>query len=275
MRPITLESFLEQRGREPKRRCFAQNSGVQKNKGKPSFSVKFYESIGPIYEAMTGNELKYSQIYGNFWSYLPTEQDVTAVEAWEAEQRSRVFLRDCLSCSIALSLNMKDVLTGERTECGNLEYQAKSHECEESTKALVELLGAAIKGLPKYNSTRFIAAVPARPGKTTRDLPKELASRLATMLGLTDLTAYFEYGGPKTQLKDLPLAERWTAWAGAKLSMSAEGASDLKDQSVILIDDKYQSGVSANFVAMILQRHGASDVYGLYAVKTMRDTDNS
>lgn len=102
-----------------------------------------------------------------------------------------------------------------------------------------------------------------------------LASRLATKLGLTDLTSHFIYGGPKDQLKEMPLAERWVAWEGAKLSLSVAGAAILKGHPVILIDDKYQSGVSANFVAMLLQQNGASDVYGLYAVKTMRDSDNT
>lgn len=275
MLPITLERFLEQRGKTPKRRIFAEHSGVQKDKQRPSFSVKFYESVGPTYEGMTGNSLQYSYRFDNYWHFLGSEEEIQATEKWAQAQGNRVFLRDCLSCSLALSLNMQDVQTGIRTECGELEYQAKSHECEVSTNALVDLLSAAIKELPFYNSTRLIAAVPARPGKTTRDLPGVLASRLATKLGLTDLTSHFIYGGPKDQLKEMPLAERWAAWEGAKLSLSAEGAAILKNQPVILIDDKYQSGVSVSFVAMVLQQFGASEVYGLYAVKTMRDSDNT
>jgi len=275
MLPITLERFLEQREKTPKRRIFAKHSGVQKNKNRPSFSVKFYESVGPIYEAMTRSSLQYSYQFDNFWHFLNSETEIQATEKWTQAQGNRVFLRDCLSCSIALSLNMKEVETGERTECGELEYRAKSHECEVSTNALVDLLSATIKELPLYNNTRLIAAVPARPGKTTRDLPAVLASRLATKLGLTDLTSHFIYGGPKDQLKEMPLAERWVAWEGAKLSLSVAGAAILKGHPVILIDDKYQSGVSANFVAMLLQQNGASDVYGLYAVKTMRDSDNT
>lgn len=224
---------------------------------------------------MTGNSLQYSYRFDNYWHFLGSEEEIQATEKWAQAQGNRVFLRDCLSCSLALSLNMQDVQTGIRTECGELEYQAKSHECEVSTNALVDLLSAAIKELPFYNSTRLIAAVPARPGKTTRDLPGVLASRLATKLGLTDLTSHFIYGGPKDQLKEMPLAERWAAWEGAKLSLSAEGAAILKNQPVLLIDDKYQSGVSVSFVAMVLQQFGASEVYGLYAVKTMRDSDNT
>lgn len=45
--------------------------------------------------------------------------------------------------------------------------------------------------------------------------------------------------------------------------------------SVILIDDKYQSGTTINFVASILRGAGAGAIYGLCIVKTARDTDNN
>lgn len=44
---------------------------------------------------------------------------------------------------------------------------------------------------------------------------------------------------------------------------------------VILFDDKYQSGMTLQFVASKLLEAGATDVYGLCAVKTWRDTDNT
>jgi predicted amidophosphoribosyltransferase len=206
---------------------------------------------------------------------LNTPEEENIVKEWVESQGSRVYLRDCLSCSIALDVIMKDVNTGERTALGELEYNAKINDDEKAVTALAGHLVTAIQSLPLYNTVKFIAAVPARPGKTTQDLPTELAARIARELDLTDLTGEFRYAGTREQLKALPLAERWAAWEGAQLSLTDEGEVLLTGDSVILIDDKYQSGVSANFVAMILQQHGASDVYGLYAVKTMRDTDNS
>lgn len=223
---------------------------------------------------MTGYRLQHSVLYGNYWHFLRCEADILCVENWEKEQGERVFLRDCLSCSIALGVNMANVETGEHTELGELEYQAKSSNCEVSIQALADRMTAAISDLPLYKDAALIAAVPARPGKTTADLPTELAKRIAEAKGLTDLTSHFQYGGVGEQLKALPLSERWDAWEGAQLSLCNEGKDLLDGNSVILIDDKYQSGVSANFVGMILQQAGVSDVYGLYAVKTMRDTDN-
>ena len=212
---------------------------------------------------------------GHCFCYLNTPEELSVAQEWIVAQGSRVFLRDCLTCSIALSVNMKDVTTGEKTELGQMEYNAKTNDAEAAIESLAEHLAAAIADLPHYAAATLIVAVPARPGKTTRDLPTELAKRIAEKRKLTDLTPHFSYAGTREQLKELPLSERWAAWEGAKLTMTPGGAALLAGNPVILIDDKYQSGVSANFVAMILQQHGAADVYGLYAVKTMRDTDNT
>ncbi|MBF0334071.1 MAG: nickel-dependent hydrogenase large subunit, partial [Alphaproteobacteria bacterium] len=57
--------------------------------------------------------------------------------------------------------------------------------------------------------------------------------------------------------------------AGLTMVPSLTGAP-----AVILIDDKYQSGVTLQYVASRLYQAGARRVYGLCAVKTMRDTDN-
>ncbi|SNS12204.1 Predicted amidophosphoribosyltransferases [Humidesulfovibrio mexicanus] len=275
---ITSEYFSEQEAKSPTRRSFAQNTGIQKNK-KPgackSFSVRFKESIAPIYEAMTSYSLRHNPNFDNYWHPLHSDADVFAVEEWERQQGTRVFLRDCLSCSIALDYNFTDNTSGIHTAIGQLEYEAKSNNDASAIGQLGRHLSAAIQSLPFYKNAPLVAAVPARPGKTSPDLPTALAKQLAASLGLTDLTPHFQYYGPKAQLKELPLDERWAAWEGARLSMSDAGAALLKDHSVILIDDKYQSGVSANFVAMILQQHGAAEIYGLYAVKTLRDKDNT
>lgn len=196
------------------------------------------------------------------------------VEEWEHQQGTRVFLRDCLSCSIALDYNYTDNTSGTHTAIGQLEYDAKNDNDESAISALAELFCNTINSLPFYKSSPLIAAVPARPGKTTPDLPTELARRIALERKLTDLTPHFQYGGQKGQVKEMLQAQRWPAWEAAALTLTPEGAQSIEGQPVILIDDKYQSGVSVNFVAMILQQFGASEVYGLYAVKTLRDTDN-
>ncbi|MBI5185095.1 MAG: hypothetical protein HZA01_05135 [Nitrospinae bacterium] len=48
----------------------------------------------------------------------------------------------------------------------------------------------------------------------------------------------------------------------------------LKGQTVLLIEDLYQSGVSTNYVAMRMLEAGAEKVFGLACEKTCRNDDN-
>lgn len=275
MRQITQGTYLAQKSKDPRRRIFSEHSGIHLSAlGSTYFKPPFPEGIKHIFEADTGFRLKQKDDPDNCFLYLD-EFTIEAVRAWENARGTIVFLRDCLSCSIALGKNRPDTTAAQRTPLGELEYRAKSHACEASTQALADALAAAIVGLPLYRDTRLIAAVPPRPGKTSRDLPSELVRRVSARLGLTDLTPHFTQAGERGQVKALTQDERWQAWEGAGLTLDEEGAALLSGNPIILLDDKYQSGASANFVAMVLQRHGAAEVYGLYTVKTMRDTDNT
>ena len=166
--------------------------------------------------------------------------------------------------------NLVDNTSGQYTTLGALEAAAKEEPNEQAITALVELYCQAIKNLACYRSAKLIAAVPPRPGKPY-DLPSTLARKIAKRLELENLTVDFNFTDTKGSVKSLGLAEKWAAWekAGLSLKRKLEGAS-----AVVLIDDKYQSGISIQFVASRLQMAGAGKVYGLCAVKTLRDTDN-
>ena len=60
---------------------------------------------------------------------------------------------------------------------------------------------------------------------------------------------------------------------GENAELSYKGA-DLRGAKVLLLDDNYQSGISLQYVAMILQKYGAYQVYGLSMTKTLRDRGN-
>ena len=47
-----------------------------------------------------------------------------------------------------------------------------------------------------------------------------------------------------------------------------------KKHVVLLVDDLYQSGVSTNYVAMLMLEAGAKEVFGLACEKTCRNDDN-
>jgi hypothetical protein len=104
---------------------------------------------------------------------------------------------------------------------------------------------SAIKDLPFYRDAKSIAAVPPRPGKEF-DLPSRLAEKIASTLGVSDLTSRFSFSGMKESIKSLSIDEKWAAWEAAGLTFSPK----LEDKpSIILIDDKYQSGITLQFVA--------------------------
>lgn len=69
----------------------------------------------------------------------------------------------------------------------------------------------------------------------------------------------------------MALDEKWKALENASLKASEK----FKGKKVILLDDKYQSGTTAQFVASRLYEAGAAEVHGLFCVKTWRDTDNT
>ncbi|MCG8503907.1 MAG: hypothetical protein MI755_04815 [Sphingomonadales bacterium] len=257
-------SFAYTRTDQPKRK-----SGYKGSVG--TFSVPFRASVGDIFERDTHLHLSDKGQFGGYGRYIESESEFAQIKDWVKRQGTRIFLRDCLDLSIALDLN-RPRPGAEYSALGRLEHQAK-HTHKENPRAIRNLVTAyceAITDLPFYRECEIIAAVPAHPDKHF-DLPRILAQRIAEELGIQDVTHRFSFSGPKREIKDAPASERWDVWDECGLSFDPP----LEDSpSVILIDDKYQSGVTIHYVASKLRDAGVGEIYGLCAVKTLRDTDN-
>lgn len=258
----------------PHRKCFDKNSGIQANKKRPSFSVSFEETLRPLYEKMTGNTLSVCPNMGNFWHYLESEKEIEAVRRWEKEMGTTVFLRDCLFSSVALDHLFVDLDEKKHTAMGEAFNKAKYSKDNGIKAEGRTIIGNAmlhtIKKLPFYKEAKYIAAVPPRTSKVGMDLPTILAARIADVLGLNDVTPFFSYLADKPQGKTLSRDQKWEAMRTSGLTLNYF----LGDNDIILIDDLYQSGITINYVGMILQQAGAKRVCGLCAVKSYRDTDN-
>ncbi len=237
-------------------------------RGIGTFSLPFYDSVGEIFYADTELDLFRSN-YNTYWRCVEDDDEFNRIEGWIHRQGTRVFIRDYLDLSIALDLNY-DMKSGERTELGRFEYEAKHAQDRHAIRELVKRMAAAIRDLPFYRDTPFIAAVPPAPGKAF-DLPSILAACLAKALGRQDLTQHFRFVAPKEDIKNLRFDQKWDAWETTGLTFEPPHR---QVESVILIDDKYQSGVTLQFVASRLYEAGARKVYGLCVVKTLRNTDN-
>lgn len=272
MDEITLNRVQQMRALEPRRRCFVDHSGIQMNKknGTKTFSVKFKETIGPIYEGMTGYRLQYSPQYDNYWHFIDDDEQLAEIQGWERSQGSRIFLRDCLSLSLALGSNFYDNRSYQRTELGEFEDRAKRQQDTGAINELAKRAIAAINELPFYRDADILTAVPPRPDKTF-DLPSSIASLVAAGTKKSNITSNFNFEDTKVSVKGVALDDKWAAWEQVGLTIKG---IDLTGKKVILIDDKYQSGTTIQFVGMVLQKHGATEVYGLSLVKTLRDTDN-
>jgi predicted amidophosphoribosyltransferase len=112
--------------------------------------------------------------------------------------------------------------------------------------------------------------VPPSAGKVW-DLPEEIAKQVAKKSQKEDISPLVRFRKAKQSVKNLTLCEKWAALESAQLIVSAS----VKGRRIILIDDKYQSGTTLQFVASKLRAAGASEVLGLSCVKTWRDTDNT
>jgi predicted amidophosphoribosyltransferase len=114
-----------------------------------------------------------------------------------------------------------------------------------------------------------ICAVPPSPDKEW-DLPTEIVRLVSEKTDKPNISALVQFGAPKKSIKVTSLAQKWATLEAAELSVN----TNLTGSRVILIDDKYQSGTTAQFVASRLYGADADEVNGLFCVKTWRDTDN-
>lgn len=275
MRLITPDSVQEYQARSPKRICFThQHTGALKRswpRYEGTFNVPFNDSFGRLFPfpLFPVKKPKYDNPDAHWYS-IQNKEAFEEIQSWIQKQGSRVFLRDCLSASIALSYNL-DMKGKSHTPIGYWEDQAKNYGNSDAIVHLVHECVNAINSYGLYSQADYIAAVPpSKDKKSAQDLPFQVAQLVAKQTNKQHITENFCMAFSKKPVKTLQLEDRWNEWEKTELSYSG----DLTGKTIILIDDKYQSGTSIHYVARKLQEAGAVQVYGLCLVKTMRDTDN-
>ena len=268
---ISKEQFLEMlRDGDSHRKQFSEHSGVQKNKSSPTFSVPFDCGLGMHFTAKTGHCLKWNPKFSQFYCFLRNTDDINAVEAWETEQGTRVFIRSLLDSAVALDVNFVDNTSGEKTHFGSLEENAKYREDTGAINQCASAMTELVEDIDHLRNADCICAIPANPRKKF-DFPRELAGLLAEKLRMPDTTGNIDLSGKRKSAKDCSVDEKWETWAAAELELNG---INLTGKKIILVDDKYQSGVTMHVVASWLKSQGVSEVHGVVVVKTLRDTDN-
>ena len=206
---------------------------------------------------------------------IKTETETNQIKKWCDDCCDLVFLNDCMDISLALSYNFKAIKDEETlvpTIFGELERFAKQSQDTDAITKIINHMIERIKFFDILNHADCICGVPKQQGKGFH-LPEELARGVAASLNKEDITPHLEFDISKPSLKGLPYQRKWDALENSDIIFSPN-APNLKNSKIILIDDKYQSGVTIQFVASKLQEQGAKEVYGLCAVKTWRDDDN-
>ena len=269
--PITIEAFLALREKQPKRIYFGS---THKSALKPSkqgdaagfFNVPFVETISRIFPWQLFPNKK-----GQFGGYFRTVGDgseFAQMEAWINAHSDLVFIRSLLTTALATCEHYGS--NNQRSPIGELEHSAKYQNDQLAAVKLVEVLERAYARVHHNLGISGIVSVPpsiiGTPG-----LPNRLAAQLSARLGLPDLTSSLRWNGPKNSIKELSVDKKWMALE--HVGITAQGA--VAGQNLLLLDDMYQSGATAHFIASRLRAAGANDIHLLAVSKGRRDTDNT
>lgn len=266
---ISAESITQVMQLVPRKICFSSchKDAFKKNTGgyPGKISFPFKETIKRIFEQET--EIILFHNLGNYWHSIKPgeEKDLDKIDAFIEKYRDIVFLRDCLDLSIALSENLSE--KNELTLIGDLEDRAKYKNDNKAVEELADLTANFIKNTPFYDSVDCVCAVP--PSDPEKDnLPRSVLCKMPPFVE-KDISKYVNWDQKKPPLKELDLKNKISTLNSVNLNIK----TDVKNKSIIVIDDLYQSGTTLQYIGMKFKDAGASYVYGLSFVKARNNKD--
>jgi predicted amidophosphoribosyltransferase len=227
-------------------------------------NLPFRESIEPFLKNWMRTYL-FNTKFG-VWRPIKTDVEFAKFEAFVNEYKDIVFLRDHLDLSLALSMNF---IGEERTEIGELEYQAKFNDNEEAEAELIEICNEWLEKLPFLKEADYICAMPAS-SSASECLPHRILNGLEGF-DFEDISDSVNWTSKKRSVKDAESAEEKLEILEESGLEIAKGL-DLSGKTVLLFDDLYMSGLSMQYVAMKLKEAGAARVFGLCLVKSRSNT---
>lgn len=212
------------------------------------------------------NSLLFPSKFGNnFYRLISSEEEYKAIEGFISQYNDVVFLRDTLDLSVALSMHESE--PDVRTTLGEHEYQLKYQSAQKDTTSDKEALTAEmqkrLEELPYFKLADYICAVPS-----SKPFMRDIIAGLDGF-EFTDISDKVSWKNKNGSLKDVETAEE-------KLDMikswglTFEADLDLKDKTVLLVDDMYYSGVTMQYIAMKMKESGAKRVFGMALVKSLR-----
>jgi Phosphoribosyl transferase domain len=268
--PITLEGFKALRLMQPKRICFSsthKNALKQNETGgwAGSLFLPFNETVAQLLPwtlyPKTGDRGRYYHLG------IKTQDELASIKAWIEAHSDLVFIRSLFDTAVATCEHFGS--NNSRSRIGELEHAAKYDGDNAARSQLVAIIKSAYDRLHQVRNISAIVSVPASV-QGTASLPNFLADRLGAEVALPDLTVSLNWNGSKSKIKELGVDVKWQALE--KVGLTA--GNDVAGKNLLLIDDMYQSGATAHFVASRLRAAGANEIHLLAVSKGRRDTDN-
>lgn len=191
------------------------------------------------------------------YRYIKTEEEYNLIFAKLQEIKSLVFLRDNLDLSIALS--MHESFPGVRTQIGQDVYEAKYNGNMTGLPRLTVALQSTLDKLPYFKDVDMVCCIP-----TQHPILQQIVSNLKGF-SFSDISSSVYWTNKndeikgKTSEKKMELLEQFGLQIGI----------DVKEKTILLLDDMYQSGLTIQFVAMKLKEAGAKRVFGITLVKAL------
>lgn len=262
-------AFIQYEGARRIHFATSHSHALFRSEGKNVGTIKlpFTETIGAFLYVKFQARLYLSK-YGDqkyYWS-IKSEEEYTHFEEFIEEYKNIVFLKDNLDLSLALLMNY---IEDNRTEIGELEYQAKFNKDREAEAALTEICKDWLERLPFYKLVECICAMPGS-NPTEESLPHRIVSHL-TGFKFKDISDLVYWKSKTRSIKDAESAEeKMEILEESDLKIAPD--ADLKGKAVLLFDDLYMSGISMQYVAMKLKEAGANRVFGLCIVKSRSNT---
>ena len=207
-----------------------------------------------------------------------TDDDLQTVRQFIETLRPCVVIKDLTSASLALGYRARKSASGdlEATELGQLMRDAKPYnesptgDHRQCATELARRMWTFVNAMPFYRDVDGFVAVPSSDPVKSFSLPRGFAYGLAKHTGKLDLSSAVTKSKVTRELKNLPLEQKVEALVG---SVSVD-RTKVADKTIVVVDDLYQSGLTINYIAEELRQVGAKEVFGLAAVKTLRNDDN-
>lgn len=267
--PISIERFMELRAMTPKRICFGttHRTALKKVSGGQVFgffNVPFLESIDEIFPWRLFKNTKGK--FGGYYRAVSSDREYAEIKEWVSEREQIVFIRSLFKTALACC---EHYVGEERSAIGEIERRAKYEADLHARQELVGILAQVYAQCLRNKRIQGVVSVPSSD-PAAMSLPNFLAQKLSDRLELPDLTSALIWDGKKAPIKELKVDEKWHALDAVGLTIRGEIVS----KNLLVIDDMYQSGATAHFIASKLREAGANDLHLLCVSKGKRDTDN-